>query len=630
MKTSLFKQLEEIAPMIPAPIYWLNRDCIVLGGNQECLDAVGASGLEDVVGKTPYQLYPHEIAKNVVEHCNRVMQTKQTLSQEDIIKDLTTGEMRSFVAVRAPIFDDNGEVIGVVGTSIETTAEKQARQEAERLRLENQLQKIVPIIPAPIYWVSLDSVVLGANQLCLEAMGAKVPEDVIGKTPYQYYPYEIADNIVQHVNRVIRERRSLTQEDVIRDISTGQIRSYSAVRAPIFDDEGKVIGVVGSSIETTVEKQAQEEAERLKLENEQNRIIQQEKFEKIVGQMIHDIQSPVFSLNAMLMDINSKLPENSRNILRTAVASITDITGHLLNRYKNVSAIEDEQKQPILVSEILLQIISEKRYAYKDKQIMFEIKFAQDSEFSFIQIEPIAFRRMLSNLINNAVEVLEDKSDSKVELCLAADHKQVIISIRDNGKGMSQEIINKIMENVRFSEGKIDGHGLGLMQVMDTVKDNDGGIDIDSEINSGTTIIVKFPRIPIPIWIADEIKISKDDIIIVLDDDESIHYAWDDRFKDITDKYSEIQVKHFRDGVEAINFINGFSDESKENIYLLTDFELLEQKVNGIDVIVQTKVKRTLLVTSYYTDSKIRDLAINSQIKLLPKNLAFAVRLEIA
>jgi len=55
----------------------------------------------------------------------------------------------------------------------------------------------------------------------------------------------------------------------------------------------------------------------------------------------------------------------------------------------------------------LLNILSEKRYRYKDLPVEFSHDFSSESNFTFINIEPSAFNRMISNLINNAVGALE-------------------------------------------------------------------------------------------------------------------------------------------------------------------------------------------------------------------------------
>lgn len=508
-------------------------------------------------------------------------------------------------------------------------------------KIFKQLDFLAQMVPAPFYWVDLKIRMIGANQHVLKAIGAPSLDRIIGKSAYEIYSFEIADIIHKDIEKVIRTGKSSYVEDEIIDITTGKPRFYAATRSPIRDYDGNIIGVVGTSIEITAEKEAEElrnQNQRLEIEKEgalsdlkiqQALSEEQNKFQKVVGQMVHDIQSPLSSLNSLLTETNSEIPESKRNILRTVLTGISDITNHMLKRYANSPDAEDKQRQPVLVSTILLQAMSEKRYEYKDKSIEFKNVFRPETEFSFIKTEPSAFKRMLSNLINNAVDALENKPNGKVELRLSANNEKVTICVQDNGKGMTEEQIAKIEKSIEFSEGKKAGHGIGLSQVKDTLDENEGILEIDSEINFGTTMILKFPRIAMPTWITDEIKLIKDDIIIILDDDESIHYAWDDRFTPIIEKVSEIQIKHFREGLEAISYINSLSDKEQEHVYLLTDYELLKQEVNGIDVIKQVKFRHALLVTSHYDNPEIRDLAIDNQIKILPKNMAFAVKIQV-
>lgn len=89
----------------------------------------------------------------------------------------------------------------------------------------------------------------------------------------------------------------------------------------------------------------------------------------------------------------------------------------------------------------------------------------------------------------------------------------------------------------------------------------------------------------------------------------------------------KIQVKHFTLGKDVINFINNFPH--KDQIFLLADFELLKQHLNGIDVIEKTKIDRAILVTSHYADQTVQNLAKASGVNILPKQLAPEVSIKI-
>ena len=85
---------------------------------------------------------------------------------------------------------------------------------------------------------------------------------------------------------------------------------------------------------------------------------------------------------------------------------------------------------------------------------------------------------------------------------------------------------------------------------------------------------------------------------------------------------------HFEDGDKVIDFINNFPEKSK--IFFLVDFELIGQKLNGLEIIEQVAIpQRPILVTSHYNRQDVRDLAFNAGIQVLPKQLAIDIPIDI-
>ncbi|MCE3268390.1 MAG: hypothetical protein K0R49_642, partial [Burkholderiales bacterium] len=82
-------------------------------------------------------------------------------------------------------------------------------------------------------------------------------------------------------------------------------------------------------------------------------------------------------------------------------------------------------------------------------------------------------------------------------------------------------------------------------------------------------------------------------------------------------------------GEEVINYINRLTPEEKENIFLLTDFELLEQGINGLEVVARTMIRRSILVTSYSSAPEVQDKVCTAGIKMLPKELAYAAQIIV-
>lgn len=355
---------------------------------------------------------------------------------------------------------------------------------------------------------------------------------------------------------------------------------------------------------------------------------EQEKFRKTVGQMVHDIQSPLSSLSTIVAEQSGNLPENTRITLRNATNRIGDIANNMFSKYENKNIAKGENV-PLLVHLALLQVLSEKRYEYNKSNVAFEINVEPSANFSFIKIDSSDFKRMISNIINNAVEALGNKPDGKVEVELVTAQNKAVIFIRDNGSGMPQHIQDKFYEGVAVTEGKEKGHGIGLTQVRDVVETYDGKCKINAIDNEGTEITLRFPITSTPQWIAPEVKLAKDDTIVILDDDNSIHGAWENKFKSILADFPSLQVKYFVYAREAIDYIHNLSNEQKENIFLLTDYELLNQNMNGLDVVKGTGIHRAILVTSHASNPEIQEKVLHAGIKALPKELTHAVSILV-
>ncbi|MCE3268251.1 MAG: amino acid adenylation protein, partial [Burkholderiales bacterium] len=571
-KEPIFEYLESIAELIPAPFYWLDTNGHTIGLNTLVMKGAGALSKSELIGKTPYEMYKDKsIADNIQMVLDKVIQTGGSLQTEDKIIDVTTGKFRYYSATRAPLRNKKNEIIGVVGTSIEVTAQK----EAEQLKFEAAANK---------------AALIEKEKLLTEK------EKIIVK---------------KEADRLKHENTKLEAENKMKQMLLEK--------------------------EAAEKKAVEKEAERLKLENELQKqklenerqkaiLTEQELFRKFIGQIAHDIRSPLSSLRRLVDVSSSIMPEAERITLRKASMRISDIAHNMLNQYKNQDS-ENEVAEPVLASTAMLEILGEKRYEFNT--VNFNTDFLPQADFAFIQVEPGQFKRMLSNLINNAVEALENKTSGVVDLSLNADNEWVMITITDNGKGIPPELVKKIEKGITVTKGKEHGFGIGLTQIHETVKRNFGEFQLFSTVGVRTSVLIKFPRIHSPLWIAEEIKITKDDIILILDDDSSIHGAWDSRLTDILVKIPELKVKHFWAGLEVVNFINSMPAKEKNKVCLLTDYELLNQDINGLQVIEQTKIKRSTLVTSHYANLEVRKHAADLYVKILPKELAFKVPINL-
>ncbi len=469
-----------------------------------------------------------------------------------------------------------------------------------------------------VFWKDREGRYQGANQNQATNLGFASPAEFMGKTIFEILKDPNSAQAIEAIDqKVMQEDKSLLLEE--RMMTSEGEKFYYSQKTPIHDKDGHVIGLLGFSMDITEFKK-----QKIVITEDRDRLV------KIAAQVAHDINSPLAALK-MMIDVCDELPENKRSLLRRIAENILDIANNLLNSYsKDKRPVSDvEHSQDLLVSDFLTHLLSEKKMQYRNRQIRFETVIDKDAQFAFITVQKTELHRSMSNLINNAVDALENRINGMIAIKLVADSVSMTVSINDNGKGMSDDMVKKLQDHQYFTEGKKSGHGLGLQQVCDMLSYNKGIMTIQSTPGQGTSIQLTFPRITAADWIAQEIHLQPNSIVLILDDEESIHGAWNIHFTPLLQLNPGLTLHHFTHGLEALNFLETLNLEEKDRVLLLSDYELLHQDKSGLEVIRESKIKQAILVTSHYGNSKIRASATQSGIKVLPKQMASVVPIYI-
>jgi hypothetical protein len=103
------------------------------------------------------------------------------------------------------------------------------------------------------------------------------------------------------------------------------------------------------------------------------------------------------------------------------------------------------------------------------------------------------FRRMIFNLVMNAVDAMSHKKFGVLTISDLVDGDNVILRVRDIGSGMPPEKIEQLMTDRESLDGEL--HSLGFVFVRQTVAEFNGAISIESLVNRGTTISISLPRL---------------------------------------------------------------------------------------------------------------------------------------
>lgn len=330
------------------------------------------------------------------------------------------------------------------------------------------------------------------------------------------------------------------------------------------------------------------------------------KLNLIASQVAHDIRSPLAALKMAIED--DCTISDYRKLISSSVQRINDIANNLLAENKSENTYERPNQTIVFLAPILDSIISEKRMQYKrNTNLEIELNINEAYDF-FINVNVGEFNRVISNLVNNAVEAIVE--NGKVNINISNSNNKVLIRIDDNGKGIPESVL-KHLGQVGLSYGKNDtGSGLGIYHAKNTIESFGGLFEIESTEGEGTTVKLYLPRVAPPVWFLSRLLLTKKTVIYVLDDDESIHQLWNERLRG--------KVKCFESGELFSLEVTGAGGQ---DFICLVDYELKGQLKTGLEIIDSLKIAaNSVLVTSRFDDVHIIKMATEIGVQIIPKN----------
>lgn len=217
-------------------------------------------------------------------------------------------------------------------------------------------------------------------------------------------------------------------------------------------------------------------------------LAQQEALNNVAAQVVHDIRSPLSSLNILASE--ALLTDDKKAIFESAISRINDIANELLDAGKNLKSKSTVAMLPVNLTKIIEEIVLEKKIQFQKNQNL-EFEFDGNlSEMAWSRVNAIDFARVVSNLVNNAAEALNNYS-GKIKIGVRLYPDSISIFIQDDGRGMSPEVLAKLGKEA-FTTGS--GNGLGTLHAFNKVHEWGGKIEVFSKVGEGSTFNIQLIR----------------------------------------------------------------------------------------------------------------------------------------
>ena len=254
--------LQAMLDNVPDRIYFKDAQSRFLKLSRTLARRIGVADPEQAVGKTDFDFFPPEKAREFFQDEQKIIQTGQPLINKIEMQTRPDGKVTWASVTKVPLRDQVGKVVGIAGINRDITDQKQAEEAlAQERRL---LRTLIDNLPDGIYAKDANGRKILANPADLKNLRCRTEADAIGKTDFDLFPPDIAEKFWADDQKVIHGEPVINREEYFLN-DAGEKRWLLTNKLPLRDQSGKIVGLVGIGSDITERKQAAEALARERL-----------------------------------------------------------------------------------------------------------------------------------------------------------------------------------------------------------------------------------------------------------------------------------------------------------------------------------------------------------------------------
>lgn len=210
-----------------------------------------------------------------------------------------------------------------------------------------------------------------------------------------------------------------------------------------------------------------------------------------LANMSHEIRTPLNAIVGFSSLLTSTESAAEKELYNSLIGHNNKLLLNLINDVIDLSKIESGylELRPdwVNLTELLDESVAE--YAHQVPSGV-ELLTNYPAHDSLVELDSLRIKQILSNFLSNA---LKNTATGHVEVFYEVDHQSVRIGVKDTGRGIPQNMLEKIFERFEKLDSFAQGAGLGLSICKLIVEKMNGRVLVDSQLGIGTTFVIELP-----------------------------------------------------------------------------------------------------------------------------------------